>query len=350
MLIRRRRWRSAGVAWALALAAIAPACRKDDDAPPTTGSGSTDPKDPGAPKSYDSKPPPVALGKLGPTPAELASAEDLSMLPVDAEAVMGINFAKLQTSEAWKQLIEPRLSGNATLLAKLTELKSTCGFDPMAEIKSLAVGMKGGFGSPDGVVVVHGLDKAKTMACFEKKDAFAKHDVDATLDGDVAILKPAKGGDPEQVAGVTFVNDTTAVVVLGPRATKDGVNKAAAGKSMLKSSPTFIDMYNRLDTGQAMWVMVNGNSKLFERLKQLGIATMGMFGTLGTADGLALDLRLRMESADNAATTKSRWAGTIEGFLKQYVDRIAISTEGADVRLVLGAAPGKLDGIKSLIK
>ncbi|MCW5805956.1 MAG: hypothetical protein KIT31_26560 [Deltaproteobacteria bacterium] len=345
MLIRR--WCVVG-ALALALPA-AVGCKKDDDpVGKQGGSDSPDPKDPGAPKAYDSKPPPVAVGKLAATPAQLASSEDLSLLPVDAEVVMGINFAQIQTSEAWKQLIEPKLSGNGDFVGKLGELKATCGFDPMAEIKSLAVGMKGlGGGTRDGVIVVHGLDKGKTMACFDKKDALAKHDLDASLDGDVAFLRPAKG-EPEDVVGVTFVNDTTAIVVIGPRATKEGVNKAAAGKSPLKTSPTFIDMYNRLDTTQSMWVMVNGNWKVFDRLKQLGITAAGMFGTLATNDSVGLDLRMRLDSADTAASIKGRWGSTAEGYLKNYADKVTITTEGPDVRFVVATA--NLDRLKSLVK
>jgi hypothetical protein len=338
--------------WTVALLAVvvAAACSKSDDKPVNPGGASGSAGDPGAPKAYDNKPPPTSLGKLGATPDVLASSEDLSLLPVDSEVVMGVNFAQIRGSAAWKELIEPKLAGNASLIAKLNELKSTCGFDPMADVKSVAVGMKGlGGGTADGVLVLHGLDKAKTMECLGKKDALAKHDLDVNVDGDVALLKPAKG-DPEDLAGVTFVNDTTAVVLVGPRAaTKDGVVKAAAGKSPLKTSPTFIDMYNRLDTSQSLWLMVNGNSKLFERPKSLGIQALGMFGTLGTTDGLGVDLRLRVDTADNAGGIKNRFGGLAEQYMKKYVDKFTLSTEGQDLRLVLGATATNFEALKSLL-
>ena len=117
-----------------------------------------------------------------------AGADDLSLLPVDSEMVMGLNFAQLQQSALWKQF-SPKLMEKAA--GGLAEFKATCGFDPLEAVKSVSMGLKGlGGDAPDGAIVVHGLDKAKVMACVDKaKDEAAKKGTEITVDGDVFIVK-----------------------------------------------------------------------------------------------------------------------------------------------------------------
>jgi len=107
-----------------------------------------------------------------------ANASDLALLPVDSEMVIGLNFAQLQQSALWKQF-SPKLMDK--IGSNLADFKALCGFDPMDSFKSMAMGMKnlGGGGTPDGAIVVHGPDKAKMMACFDKSKA------DAAKKGDV---------------------------------------------------------------------------------------------------------------------------------------------------------------------
>ena len=96
------------------------------------------------------------------------TVDDLTLLPLDSELVLGINFAQVQQSALWKQFVEPKLmSGEAQ--TKLAEFKAKCDFDPMASFKTVSVGLKGlGGNKPDGIIVAHGIDKGKALACFDK--------------------------------------------------------------------------------------------------------------------------------------------------------------------------------------
>src|SRR5262245_48187077 len=111
--------------------------------------------------------------KAAPSGGVIAGADDLSLLPADSEIVMGLNFAQLQQSALWKQFA-PKLMEKAA--GGLAEFKAACGFDPIEQIKSVSLGMKGvdsGGKTPEGAVVIHGLDKAKSMACIDKAKAEA---------------------------------------------------------------------------------------------------------------------------------------------------------------------------------
>src|SRR3569623_2841275 len=124
----------------------------------------------------------------GATPVAGAGADDLSLLPVDSEMVMGLNFAQLQQSALWKQF-SPKLMEKAS--AGLAEFTVACGFAPLEAVKSVSMGLSGlGGQAPDGVIVVHGPEKAKEMACVGKaKEEVSKKGTDITVDGDVFIVK-----------------------------------------------------------------------------------------------------------------------------------------------------------------
>jgi hypothetical protein len=307
---------------------FAGACKKDEAKKDTPATGTSGEKGTTAEAS--------GMGK-----AQVATGDDLSLLPVDSEVVMGLNFAQLQTSELWKQFVEPQLM-KGDVQQKLGEFKAKCGFDPMSAIKSVSVGMKGvGGDSPDGVVVVHGVDKTKTLDCFDKmKDEAAKEGDVITRDGDVVTIKSSGG----ETIGLTFVNASTAVAVVGPNASVDGVKKAAAGGSTLKTSPAFVDMYSKIKTNDSLWMLVNGNSKAFDKAAQMGIKPKAVFGSINVTDGLTLDVRVRLDSADQAAQMANMARGQAQAMMSM-VDKLDITNEGADVKVALILSTQKLQGL-----
>src|SRR5512139_1453396 len=187
---------------------LAGACKKDEKKADPAASKTTDQKV--AEKPGDKTDSKAAVAPSG------GAADDLSLLPVDSEAVMGINFAQLQSSALWKKFVEPQMM-KGDFPSKLAQFKGKCGFDPMTAVKSLAIGMKGvGGDNPDGVVVIHGAGKKESLDCLDKmKDEITKSGDELTRDGDIVIVKSKKG----ETVAITFVNDTTAIAVVGPNAT-----------------------------------------------------------------------------------------------------------------------------------
>jgi hypothetical protein len=282
--------------------------------------------------------------KLAEKPAVVptgGATDDLSLLPVDSEAVMGINFAQLQTSMLWKKFVEPQMM-KGDFPSKLAQFKSKCGFDPMTAIKSIALGMKGvGGDKPDGVAVVHGAGKKESLECFDKmKDEAAKSGDQITRDGDVVLVKSKKG----DTVAITFVNDTTAVAVFGANANKDGALKAAQGGSALKSSPAFVEMYGKINTQASLWMLVNGNSKVFDKAAQMGMKPKAMFGSVNVTDGLSVDMRMRLESADQATQMANTFKGQLKAF-EPMVDKLDIGADGADLRFAVAMSTQKLEAL-----
>ncbi len=330
--------RSAWLVAALAIGLTGGACKKDEAKPADkTPAGSADKvadkaADPGMAKPVEKA--------ATPAPGVNANAGDLALLPLDSEVVMGLNWSQLQKSDLWTKLVAPKLMASAQ--PGLEKFKAACGFDPMQTITSLSAGVKGigDTAQPTGAFVVHGLDKAKTMGCMDKAKEEAKKDgSEVTIDGDIVLVKDAKGTN----VGFTFTNDSTLLAVLGPAATKEGVAEAAAGKGTLATSATFTEMYSKINTQDSLWMLMNGNSKAFDKMP-MGVKMKALFGSLNVTDGLSLDVRARLDSADKAAELANMGKMQAQQAAKMF-DKLDISNDGADVHVQVGLSQQKLQAL-----
>ena len=102
--------------------------------------------------------------------AQKVATDDLSLLPADSEIVGGLHFAQLQTTVLWKQYVAPLLAGG-DFQAQLNAVKAACKVDAMQLVTSLSFGIKlsGSDGAPEGVVVAHGVPRAKLVACYGRE-------------------------------------------------------------------------------------------------------------------------------------------------------------------------------------
>jgi hypothetical protein len=309
----------------LGLAVALGACKKDEKSGNATAGKSAD-----------------KAGQAG-LSANAASGDDLSLLPLDSELVLGLNFSQVQQSALWKQFVQPKLM-SGDVQRKLTELKDSCGFDPMTAIKSISVGLKGvGGDKPDGVVVMHGLDKAKVWACLENDKVKAEMTKDGgsfSRDGEVGLFKDKSGS---QVA-VAFVNDSTAIAVVGEQVTAASAKAAAAGGSTLKSSPPFVEMYSKVKSSDSLWFLINGKAKIFDKTAAMGVKPKAMFGSVNVTDGLSLDMRLRLDTPDAAAQLADMGKKQVQQAAKMF-DQIDVTSDASDVKIAVVLSSQKLQAL-----
>jgi hypothetical protein len=186
---------------------------------------------------------------------------------------------------------------------------------------------------------VHGVDKTKSLACLDQmKTEMAADGTEYTTDGGVSLFKSSKGGPP---VAMTFVNDSTALAVIGDQANVAGVKAAAAGNSALKSSPQFLDMYSKVKTTDSLWGLMNGNSKVFDKMGSMGVKAKAVFGSLNVTDGLSLDLRLRLETPDAASQLASMSKQQMTQAAKMF-DQIDVAADGSDVKYKVVLSSAKL--------
>jgi hypothetical protein len=324
--------------WLVAIAALGltvGACKKKEEKAATTGDKTTEQKAGG---TGDSTQPAAGGGAM-------VAGDDLSLLPADSEVVVGLNFAQLQQSALWKQF-SPKLMEKAA--SGLADFKAACGFDPLDAIKSLSAGMKTGTNDkPDGIVVIHGPDKAKVIACLPKaKEEAAKKGSEITIDGDTFMVK---GKDGENSAW-TFVGNDTIVGSVGATASKDLVLAAAKGGSALKTSQTFVEMHSKINTKESLWFLVNGNAPFMAKAAQAGVKPKAVFGSVNVTDGLTVDMRIRLGSPDEATQLVTMAKGqTNNPQVKQMFDKLDVTSDGADAKISVAMSNQKLQQLMGLV-
>jgi hypothetical protein len=282
----------------------------------------------------------VSVCALAPR-AHAAGADDLSLLPVDSELVLGLDFQQLQTSQLWKQFAEPALAkGDAK--KSMDEFKNTCGLDPMKVVTKISMGLKGiGNANPDGVIVAHGVSKAKLVACYDKMTKLKKSDSEITRDGDVLLVKDKA---KNQTVAFTFVDDSTLLMVIGAQATAAGIRGVAKGTSALKTSAAFVDFYKKTNTSDTLWLIMNGSSKAFDQLGSMGIKPKAVYGSLNVTKDLNLDLKVRFGTADEAKNLAKMAEGQLKGAAAMF-DKISVTADGADIKVGVMLTDAKLKAL-----
>jgi hypothetical protein len=281
----------------------------------------------------------VAVLLAASAPALADKTDDLSLLPVDSELVGGLDFQQLQASQLWKAFVGPMMAKN-DVQKEMAEFQAQCGMDPMKVVTKLSFGFKGlGADSPDGVIVMHGIDKTKATACYDKLVKSGKIGKDAKKDGDVLLFK--KNANQ---AAFTFVDANTALFVMGTNGTKDGIKAVAKGTSALKTSAAFVEIYKKTNTSDTLWAVMNGSSKAFDAMASLGIKPKAVFGSLNVTKDLNLDVRVRMKSPADATNLSSMMNTQVKA-AAGMVDKITIAADGADVSVKVLLSDAKLKAL-----
>jgi RNA polymerase sigma factor (sigma-70 family) len=286
--------------------------------------------------------PPTLTAAAAPTAiiARTQAASDLPYLPADADAVLGINVAQLRQSALWQMFVAPALS-SATPIQQFAAL---CGFDPIASMSSATLGLRGfgDDGSFSGTAVLHGIDKTKAMACFDKSGipAAEQNGVHVVIDGTIALLTTPDGYH----AGFTFVDDTTAIIVLGPNATTAaGIAQIAAGGGGLDAAAGFSTLFANVAADDSLWLVISDASPLLAAINSslasyTPIQLHGVFGSIGVGDTLSVHGGIRLGSPELATqlvadAQRQLDALTGQGGSSTYFDQLDIVSDDNDVLL-----------------
>jgi RNA polymerase sigma factor (sigma-70 family) len=295
-----------------------------------------------------------ALGPTAPrhaTAARRAAVDDLGWLPADSQVVFGIDMTRIQTSALWQTFVAPTLEH----ASGIDEFATACGFDPLASLTLVTFGLSGfGVGNDNvaGTVVFHGFDKTKVMACVVDHavpDAQA-NGVNITVDGDVVIVN---GHGADSAVGLTFVDDTTGLIVIGPAAaTKAGIEQVAAGHGALASSPQFAEMFTDIDSDDPLWFVATPGSPVFAGINEAlapytSLQVAAAYGSIDITSSLTVQAGLQLASADQAAklvgdihTQVDQLAGTAG--VSQYFDQLDVDADATDVIIDMSASAPQL--------
>ncbi len=285
------------------------------------------------------------------TAARHAAVDDLGWLPANADVVAGIDMTRIQTSALWQTFVAPLLEHASGIDAVV----AACGFDPLASLTLVTVGVTG-MGSdsqPAGTFVFHGFDKTKAMACVTSYAVPSTTAAGATVtvDGDVVIITPPN--DPGSAIGLTFVDDGTALVVVGPAATtKAGIEQVAAGHGALASSPQFAELFADIDSDDPLWLVVAPTAPVFTDINnslapETAIRVQAAYGSVDVSNSLVVQAGVRLGSPDQVSqlvslinTKVAQLTGNsgIAGFF----DQLDVAADGNDVIIDVAANAAQL--------
>ncbi|HEY4059045.1 MAG TPA: hypothetical protein VGM39_20660 [Kofleriaceae bacterium] len=286
----------------------------------------------------------AACGKGGGAAGGGASGggDDINMLPADSDIVIGMNFAQITKSPLWGSMVQPLImkGDNAK---KMQEFKDKCGFDPMTSLTSVVAGFKiSADGKANGIVVLHGLDKTKSLACLDKQKAEIEKDGSKyTKNGDIVSVVDSRGDG----AYLTWVNDSTTVMAMGDAPTEAALKTATAGKSGLSTSAKFTEIYSKLNKSDSIWGLANGSAPFMDKMGAMGVKPKAVYGSLNVTDGLTVDMRMKLDSADQA----SSMAGMIKGqadMAKQFVDKLDVSNDKDELKINVAMSAAKIEALK----
>lgn len=271
--------------------------------------------------------------------ASAIANKDLDVIPAESDSVFGLDLAKAQQSSLFSDYALPAITKSGEAQRVIELLKSKCSIDPMTAARRLTAGVKlAGRRVADVVAVLHGIEKAKALPCIDQvKDQLAAEQIEVTKDGDVVVLKGARGS-----LAFTFTGDTTAVVAMGARATKEGVLELAQGKSTLKTSKEFADMYGRLQTDHTLWFLIRGDVDMISGLlERLSVRSKAIYGSANTTNGLEFRGNIRVESEEQAGNL-AQLANTQAGMAKKMADKFDVTADKTDVRAHVMLTPQQL--------
>jgi len=179
--------------------------------------------------------------------------------------------------------------------------------------------------------VVHGIEKAKAMPCLDQlKDQLAEQKLEVTRDGEVVVIKGELGD-----LAFKFTGDTTAVVVGGAKANKAGVDEAAQGKSPLRASKEFADMYGRVQSSHTVWYLVRGDTEMIAKnLERLNVKAKAIFGSVNLTDKLELRGQLRAETEEQATNVVDLMKSQ-SGIIAQMAEKLDIDRDKNDAKVTV---------------
>ena len=270
-----------------------------------------------------------------------ALGDPVGFLPSDSELVLSIDGDQLRKSPLWTIADQRIRAAGGTSFSTFT---GTCGFDPIASIRGVTVGLRGlKNAKPDGVIVVTGLSRAKLTECLERAGATASAQL--TVDHGFYTIRTSTT-DPTAMT-FTFVDDGTAVILLAPSADRAALEKVLASGVPLRRSPTFTQLLAQIDTSASVWGIANGKSSIFD-ITQGNQKPSAIWGSIHLDTGASVSMRIRFNDAAVAQQLATQAQTQMSG-AQMFFDRLDINADGPELVVEAAMSESKLASLMSLL-
>jgi hypothetical protein len=273
------------------------------------------------------------------------AADLLAWIHRDSELVLRVNLVQLRASPIWHQELEPWLT--AQLAATLPAMRSRCGIELLTSVETVAVGLRRFVTTIEGSVVLRGPEPRELWDCLRAcRDALRADGIDPRWDDDILSLRTSRGN------GVVLVGEDDGLIrgQLGVEASTEELQKTAKKPPMLKASPGFLELVDRLDGNASGWFLLQG--PLLEFAAEEHVPLRAVTGTVsatagdrsdvgapsGAGDatrpaGITFDVRLRTSTAERAVRFADTARTRLSAAGRAAFTRLDIAAEGDDVHV-----------------
>jgi hypothetical protein len=261
----------------------------------------------------------VPSNKVEPTGAAAAADDVLGFLPVDSEIVLGVDAVTLRKSQLWATF-ESQIVG--LFAGTLDSMRQQCGFDPVSSLERVTVG--GRIDASErfsGVMVFRGVAGERTLDCIAQANA------DAKIRRGKGTVTISRTGNDDVIA--TTVGASTLVAQFAAGANEGTVQAVLASGTPLRTSQTFMSLFQRREPDAALWVMVNGNSPVLAPMVQAGGRPRSIDGTLTVTDRFTFAIRIAYGTpaeADQIVQSVTPLLGSARALLERVDVRAETST------------------------
>ncbi len=234
-------------------------------------------------------------------PAEPKSITGLDAIPGDAQAVVGIDAAKLAESGLVRRGLRALLAADPGLDSKIRGLLAACAIEPDEDLESVWVAT--GDSPAEAIMVVRGaLDETKLAGCVGD----AVRAGGGTLEQVTIAGRSAFGSHPVRGQSVWFAFGAPNTVVASTD--REWLEAALGSGPKLSGNKELMAVVERADRTGALWAVGRVQPEVGKGLLRVTDGTISgppsfMFAYLHVSDGIRAELASVMPSASDAAKT-----------------------------------------------
>lgn len=256
-------------------------------------------------------------------PAEQVPSDVLAYIPKDSDIVGGIDLARLRSTPLWASQLEPLLANNGG--ETLTKIRTSCGFDPINAVSHFAFGVRKVNTTNELTAVARGLEPRGAIDCVAK---MLKSSDIFTRDGDTLVI--GEKGAEFQLA-LSPVGHSAVLAVGGAVASRALATSRVQSGIPLRSSPAFVDLYNKLEPNASVWFIANGASPSMQSIAGMGINPRFIDGTVTVTDRYVAVLRVTFATPDEAQNLATL-SNSVSAQVRAMVDTFDVRAEGPVAR------------------
>jgi hypothetical protein len=256
-------------------------------------------------------------------PSEQVTNDVLAFIPKESDIVGGLDLARLRSSPLWANQIEPLMANNGG--ETLTKIRTSCGFDPITAVSHFAFGVRKVDTTNELTAVARGIEPRGAIECVAK---MLKSPDIFTRDGDTLVI--AEKGDTFQLA-LSPVGRSAVLAVGGPVANRALATSRVQSGTPLRTSPAFIELYNKLEPGASAWFIANGASPMLQSVASAGITPRFIDGTVTVTDRYVAVLRVTFATPDEAQNL-AKLSNSVSAQVRAMVESFDVRAEGPVTR------------------